>query len=120
MVYHSSSEIATGNFRYGTNGNGFLAIYYSVRLSFRLLLTPLQFFLTGRQGQLGVEGFALGSLYLVVSCSIAFITFLAPRISHRWLRDTLSVIGAMLAAGSVYQTFMLWTMKMGYRHVLYI
>ncbi|GLI67590.1 hypothetical protein VaNZ11_011824, partial [Volvox africanus] len=73
----------------------------------------LQFFLTGRQGQLGAEGFTLGTLYLLVSCSVAFITFLAPRISNRILRDTLSLIGTALAAGSIYQTFMLWTMKTG-------
>ncbi|GIL89779.1 hypothetical protein Vretimale_16582 [Volvox reticuliferus] len=80
----------------------------------------LQFFLTGRQGQLGAEGFTLGTLYLLVSCSIAFITFLAPRISNRILRDTLSLIGTAVAAGSIYQTFMLWTMKTGYRHVLHV
>ncbi|EFJ46497.1 hypothetical protein VOLCADRAFT_105485 [Volvox carteri f. nagariensis] len=80
----------------------------------------LQFFLTGRQGQLGAEGFTLGSLYLVVSGSLAFVAFLAPRISNRWLRDVLSVTGAVLAAGSIYQTFMLWTMKTGYQHVLHV
>jgi oligosaccharyltransferase complex subunit gamma len=79
-----------------------------------------QFFLTGSRGQLGAEGFALGTLYLLVSCSLAFVTFVAPRISHRLLRDTLSLIGAVIAAGSIYQTFTLWTLKTGYNHVLHM
>ncbi|GFR44322.1 hypothetical protein Agub_g5535 [Astrephomene gubernaculifera] len=79
----------------------------------------IQFFMTGRQGQLGAEGFTLGTLYLVASCGLAFVTYLAPRIASAPLRNLLSLLGALMAAGSVYQTFTLWTMKTGYKHVFY-
>ncbi|PNH08669.1 hypothetical protein TSOC_004750 [Tetrabaena socialis] len=78
------------------------------------------FFLTGRQGQLGAEGFMLGSLYLLVSCSLAFVTTVAPRISSTPLRGACSLLGAVLAAGGMYQTFALWTLKTGYKHVFYL
>ncbi|KAG2488872.1 hypothetical protein HYH03_012667 [Edaphochlamys debaryana] len=76
----------------------------------------LQFFLTGGRGALGAEGFVLGSLYLAISLSIAFITFLAPRISSRIARDLSSTLGALVATAAFYQTFQLWSQKTGYRH----
>eukprot|EP00198_Chlamydomonas_reinhardtii_P009936 XP_001699273.1 OST3/OST6 family protein [Chlamydomonas reinhardtii] len=79
----------------------------------------LQFFLTSRQGQLGAEGFMLGTLYLMVGGSLAFVTYLAPRISSSRIRDSCSLVGALIAASSMYQTFKLWNLKTGYKHVSY-
>lgn len=79
----------------------------------------LQFFLSGRQGQLGAEGFTMGSLYLATSCSIAFLTYVAPRLPNTPLRNSVSFLLTVVSAGSLYQTFALWTKKTGYQHVLY-
>ncbi|KXZ42310.1 hypothetical protein GPECTOR_164g152 [Gonium pectorale] len=79
----------------------------------------LQFFLTSRRGQLGAEGFMLGSLYILVALSLALVTYVAPRIASRVGREALSYLGAGLAFFSLYQTFILWTAKTGYKHVFY-
>jgi oligosaccharyltransferase complex subunit gamma len=46
----------------------------------------------------------LGTLYLLVGCSLAFVTYLAPRIQSSRVRDSCSLVGALIAASSMYQT----------------
>jgi hypothetical protein len=53
-----------------------------------------QFFVSGRQGQLGAEGFYMGTLYVAVGCSLAFLTYAAPRIASKPLRDITSLVTA--------------------------
>ncbi len=61
----------------------------------------------------------MGSLYLATSCSIAFLTYVAPRLPNTPLRNSVSFLLTVVSAGSLYQTFTLWTKKTGYQHVLY-
>lgn len=65
----------------------------------------IQFFMSGRQGSLGAEGFILGSLYIAASGSLALVTQAVPRTRNKHVREGASWILACTALMSLYYTF---------------
>lgn len=59
--------------------------------------------LQGRGGQLGAEGFIMGSSYIFLSSLLSALVYIVPRISHAQLRaavsTTLVVLSGMVAHG---------------------
>lgn len=80
----------------------------------------LQFFLTGRSGQLGAEGFIVGTGYIIFSACIAMLTFAAPRVRNKVARQWVSLV---LVAGAGYMAmriYLVFQAKTGYRISSYL
>jgi hypothetical protein len=54
--------------------------------------------LQGRSGQLGAEGFVMGSSYLFFSTTLASLTYVVPRIRSSSARGIVSLVLVLLAA----------------------
>lgn len=54
--------------------------------------------LDGRSGQLGAEGFVMGSSYMLFSALLASLTYVAPRVKSAGARGVLSLVLVIAAA----------------------
>lgn len=81
----------------------------------------IRWFLESNEAQLGLEGFAIGSLYLLLSYSLAFLVYSAPKYKTQWARALLSVLATLTAVVAGLKVFDLHHKKTGYslRHFLY-
>ena len=77
----------------------------------RVLCTQLQ----GRQGQLGAEGFIMGSSYIFFSSTLASLTYVVPKINNTTARAAVSFLLVMLAAFSAYHILEVYHTKSGMR-----
>lgn len=80
----------------------------------------LHFFMSGRQGQYGAEGFIMGSTYLLFSLALAVLVYVSPRVQSKQAR-TLTSFGAIMAVVWLgFQIFGLYKSKNGYWLRLYL
>ncbi len=68
----------------------------------------------GRGGQLGVEGFTMGSTYIAVSAAFTTLTFVVPRLKDVGMRNALGAGCILLAVGVFFKIFSLYSWKAGY------
>lgn len=78
-----------------------------------------QYFMPG-QGQLGTEGFVMGSLYTLVGLSFGLVVYVAPKAKSPSYRRLLAYGGLALALFSFNQVVQLYTWKTGYHWRKYI
>ena len=74
-----------------------------------------QVFMPQNQGQLGLEGFIMGMLYLLFGLSVAFLTRFVPRLASASHRRVLSYTCVAFAAVVFNQIVSIYTWKTGYR-----
>jgi oligosaccharyltransferase complex subunit gamma len=69
--------------------------------------------LQGRSGQLGAEGFVMGSSYLFFSTTLASLTYVVPRIRSSAARGVASLVLVLLAAFTAMRILSTWSSKSG-------
>lgn len=69
----------------------------------------------GRQGQLGAEGFIMGSSYIFFSSTLASLTYVVPKIRDARARATISAVLVLVAAFSAYRILETYHTKSGMR-----
>ena len=73
----------------------------------------VQVFMPSNQGQLGAEGFIMGSMYLGFGLSVAALTFAAPRLASESSRRY-AAYGCIFSAAMIFrQIVTLYTWKTG-------
>lgn len=75
----------------------------------------VKWWLESRQGQLGAEGFLMGSSYIVFSACISLMVYALPHIKDARLRGGLSVLATVVAGLVGRGIFAAYTMKSGMR-----
>ena len=75
----------------------------------------LQVFLPQNQGQLGLEGFIMGMLYLLFGMSVAVLTYVVPMLASANHRRVMSYGCIAFAAVVFRQIVSIYTWKTGYR-----
>ena len=71
--------------------------------------------LQGRQGQLGAEGFIMGSSYIFFSSTLASLTYVVPKIRNAQARATISLVLVLAAAFSAFRILETYHAKSGMR-----
>lgn len=71
--------------------------------------------LQGRQGQLGAEGFIMGSSYIFFSTTLASLTYVVPKIKNTQARAVISLGLVLVAALSAYRILETYHAKSGMR-----
>jgi oligosaccharyltransferase complex subunit gamma len=69
----------------------------------------------GRQGQLGAEGFIMGSSYILFSSFLASLTYVVPKINNVNARAAASLALVLVAALSAYHILEAYHAKSGMR-----
>ncbi len=72
-------------------------------------------FLPQAQGQLGAEGFIMGSLYTACGLSVAVLTWLAPQIKDRSIQRGISYLALLTGLVSFQQVISNYRWKTNYR-----
>ena len=80
----------------------------------------VQMFLPQAQGQLGAEGFIMGSLYTACGLSVAALTWLAPNIKDRTMQRGISYLAILVGFVSFYQVISNYRWKTGYNIKWYL
>jgi oligosaccharyltransferase complex subunit gamma len=73
----------------------------------------MSFLLQGRSGQLGAEGFVMGSSYLFFSTTLASLTYVVPRIRGSAARGVASLVLVLLAAFTAMRILSTYANKSG-------
>ena len=77
-------------------------------------IMQVQMFLPQAQGQLGAEGFIMGSLYTACGLSVAFLTWVAPILKDRSIQRGFSYLALITGLISFYQVISNYRWKTGY------
>lgn len=80
----------------------------------------IQFFLSSRGGQLGAEGFIVGSGYILFSCAVSLLTFAVPRVRSKHVRNFASYVLVMASGYMVLKIYSVFVSKTGYRLTSYL
>ena len=80
---------------------------------YTLLLLAVQVFMPSNQGQLGAEGFIMGSMYLSFGLSVAALTFAVPKLASESSRRYAAYACIFSAAMLFRQIVSLYTWKTG-------
>ncbi|KAK9803487.1 hypothetical protein WJX73_007543 [Symbiochloris irregularis] len=75
----------------------------------------VQLFLPQGQGQLGAEGFIMGSLVTIFALSLATLSYLAPRVSNPTYRRAICYTALFLGGAAFFQVLRGYRWKTGYR-----
>ncbi|KAK9826559.1 hypothetical protein WJX74_002791 [Apatococcus lobatus] len=75
----------------------------------------VQMFLQQAQGQLGAEGFIMGTLYTACGLSVAVLTWLAPNLKDRGIQRGVSYLALLTGLVSFYQVISNYRWKTNYR-----
>ena len=89
------------------------ALPISVFSWYTLLLLAVQVFMPSNQGQLGAEGFIMGSMYLCFGLSVAALTFAVPKLASESSRRYAAYACIFSAAMLFRQIVSLYTWKTG-------
>jgi oligosaccharyltransferase complex subunit gamma len=73
------------------------------------------YWMDGRQGQLGAEGFIMGSSYIFFSSTLASLTYVVPRIKNTQARGLISLVLVLVAALSAFRILETYHAKSGMR-----
>lgn len=73
-----------------------------------------------RSGQLGAEGFIVGSGYVLFSLSIALFAHGAPKVKHPITRSSVAFLLVGVSAFLAYQIWMVYGSKTGYKVSSYL
>lgn len=73
------------------------------------------YWMEGRQGQLGAEGFIMGSSYIFFSSTLASLTYVVPKIRNARARASISMLLVLAAALSAYRILETYHTKSGMR-----
>lgn len=74
----------------------------------------IQFFLQGRQGQLGAEGFIAGGSYLLFSFGVSALTYAVPYVPNTNARRVLGFLAVLWTAIAAFKIFELHKSKTSY------
>jgi len=74
----------------------------------------VQWWLPG-SGQLGAEGYLMGTTYMVFSLSLATLTYVVPRVTNEDMRTSISLIAMGLSFFMLTSIMALWQSKTGMR-----
>ncbi len=78
------------------------------------MVLQVQMFLQQAQGQLGAEGFIMGTLYTACGLSVATLTWLAPHLKDRGIQRGVSYTALFIGFMSFYQVISNYRWKTGY------
>jgi hypothetical protein len=68
----------------------------------------------GRQGQLGLEGFFMGSMYMVFSLCVCGLIYGAPRVKNEGGRMVVSMATLAVSGLTLWQIITQWQAKTGF------
>lgn len=97
---------------FATSG-GMYNIIRGIPLYYRGQNGKLVWWMEGRSGQLGAEGFVMGSSYLFFSTTLASLTYVVPRIRSSAARGVASLVLVLLAAFTAMRILSTWSSKSG-------
>eukprot|EP00200_Dunaliella_tertiolecta_P004164 CAMPEP_0202341696 /NCGR_PEP_ID=MMETSP1126-20121109/2576_1 /ASSEMBLY_ACC=CAM_ASM_000457 /TAXON_ID=3047 /ORGANISM="Dunaliella tertiolecta, Strain CCMP1320" /LENGTH=343 /DNA_ID=CAMNT_0048932541 /DNA_START=87 /DNA_END=1118 /DNA_ORIENTATION=+ len=110
---------AVGVFWFSVSG-GMYNIIRGMPLFLKDKQGKMQLFTGSRSGQLGAEGFIVGSGYVLFSLSVALLTHGMPHVKNSVIRGSLSYILVALAGFLAVQIWQVYTSKTGYKVSSYL
>eukprot|EP00775_Hariotina_reticulata_P013474 gene13474-13600_t len=122
VVYNSPIVRITGLWMLGAlavycfaTGGGMYNIIRGMPLYYRNQQGKLIWWMEGRGGQLGAEGFIMSISYIIFSSAVASLTYVVPKIKNAAARGVVSLVLVLVAAFLAMRILEVWHVKSGLR-----